>query len=37
MKDLEESQKAIEEAKALEPVLKQKIDELEVEKKELMV
>lgn len=37
MKDLEEAQKAVEEAKTLEPVLRQKIDELENEKKDLMV
>ena len=37
MKDLEEAQKVVEEAKALEPVLRQKIDELENEKKDLMV
>lgn len=37
MKDLEEAQKAIEMGTSLETVLRQKIDELEDEGKELMV
>ena len=37
MKDLEEAQKAVEEGNALEPVLRQKIEELEDAKKDLMV
>lgn len=37
MKDLEEAQKAVEEGNALEPELRQKIQELEDEKNELMV
>ena len=37
MKELEEAQKAVEQGNELEPVLRQKIDELEDEKKDLMV
>ena len=37
MKELDEAQKAAEEGYALEPVLRQRIDELEDEKKDLMV
>ena len=36
-KDLLDAQAAVEEGKALEPILRQKIDELEDEKKELKV
>ena len=37
MKELEEAQKAIEEGDALEPVLRRNIEELEEDKKDLMV
>ena len=37
MKDLEEAQKAVAEGIALEPVLRQNIENLEEEKKELTV
>ena len=37
MKDLEDAQKAVQQGNALEPVLRQKIEELEEEKKDLMV
>lgn len=37
LKELKETLKAVEEAKALEPMLRQKIDELEDAKKDLMV
>ena len=37
MKELEVEKKAAEEGKSLEPVLKQKIEELEEDKKDLMV
>ena len=37
MKELEEAQNAVAEGNSLEPVLRQRIDELEEEKKELMV
>ena len=37
MKELEEAQKAVAEGNELEPVLRQRIDELEEEKKELTV
>lgn len=37
MKDLDDAQKAIEEGNALEPVLRQRIEDLEEDKKDLMV
>ena len=37
MKELEEAQKAVAEGNELEPLLRQSIEELEDEKKELMV
>ena len=37
MKELEEGQKAVAEGNELEPVLRQSIEELEEEKKELLV
>ena len=37
MKDLEDAHKAVEEGNALEPLLRQKVEELEADKEDLMV